>query len=126
MNHLLDGDARSAAAGIGSEKTEARRTGPTRAFGIWPVIGIGKGSFPTSGATHNFYVRLLSDVGLVGTTLFAWILLSIGRIVFGLYRSPPHQTYRWVAASWLLVTVFMGIANLFGEYLLTVRPAETY
>lgn len=108
------------------ERVQIWRESLEQAFFQNPILGIGKGSFPTSGATHNFYVRLLADVGIVGALAFVFVWLSVGRAVINLYRFSPDGLFRWVAVSWFLATGFIAVANVFGEYLLTVRPAEMY
>lgn len=91
-----------------------------------PLLGVGKGSFPTPGATHNFYVRILCDVGIIGFSIFMWLWVLLWRNIFSFYKSASDRMYRAIALSWMFVTLFVGIANFFGEYLLTVRPAESY
>lgn len=91
-----------------------------------PFLGVGKGALPTSSATHNFYVRLLCDVGVIGFFAFAWLWGSLWRYIYKFFLLHQDKLYRTIALVWLLGTAVIAVANFFGEYLLTVRIAESY
>lgn len=91
-----------------------------------PVLGTGKSTFSTSSGAHNFYVRLLCEVGLVGFFAFVWLWGLLWRETYRFFRSTPDRLYRAISLSWLFVTAAIAVSNFTGDYLLTVRSAEPY
>jgi O-antigen ligase len=65
--------------------------------------------------THNFFLKLLVETGILGLTLFLWLLAKTFRVGLALSRRAKDPFYASLGlglAGWL-VTAF--VANLFGD-----------
>ena len=86
-----------------------------------PVFGTGFNTYSYGshyegyGDTHNVYVKVLVETGLVGLLLFLTIFWKLFQIGFRLYRTSPDQFLSTLGLgfSGLMVAVF--IANVFGD-----------
>ena len=74
-------------------------------FADRPILGVGSGAFRTEGSDkppHNFALRFLVELGLVGFALFGWIVVIVVRRAF---REPERlMVGLWVSliAAWAI------------------------
>lgn len=92
-----------------------------RVFQADPVFGTGFNTYSYGehvggyGDTHNLYVKVLVETGLVGLTLFLTIFFRLFKIGFSLYRwgSDPFLVSLGLGFAGLMVAAL--IANFFGD-----------
>jgi len=87
-----------------------------------PIFGVGYGGFglslppeETLTDTHSFYMKMLSEQGLIGATLFVLLLLLAFRSGWQLYRMGPSPFYKGLGLGFLGCIVACSVANLFGD-----------
>ena len=89
-----------------------------------PTFGIGFGAFGLSipkGAyegltdTHNFYLRMLSEQGILGITSFFIILLAAMRSGWRLYRKGQSEFHRGLGLGFMGCVVAILVTNVFGD-----------
>ena len=87
-----------------------------------PVFGVGFGGFglsvppdETLTDTHNFYMKMLSEQGLIGIALFVMLLLRAFRSGWQLYRMAPTPFYKGLGLGFLGCIVACSVANIFGD-----------
>jgi len=86
-----------------------------------PVFGIGFGAFSREVSfeglsdTHNFYMRMLSEQGLIGITLFLIVLISAFRSGLRLYRAAQTPYLRGLGLGFMACVTATVITNLFGD-----------
>lgn len=89
-----------------------------------PVIGVGFGGFGhtiPSGAfegltdTHNFYLRMLSEQGIVGITFFIVILLTAWRSGWLLFRRGRTEFHQGLGLGFMGCVVAATVTNMFGD-----------
>lgn len=86
-----------------------------------PVFGIGLEGFvfETEGFqlhnTHNYYLQLAAEQGLVGLLLFALILLRAGWSGWRLFRDGRTDFYRALGLGYFACTVAVAVTNVFGD-----------
>ena len=86
-----------------------------------PLLGTGFNTYAymhrirTYQDTHNYFLKVLVETGLVGLALFLWLLWTMFREGFGLFRSaddPFFQALGLGLAGWMVAAF---IANCFGD-----------
>lgn len=86
-----------------------------------PVFGIGYGGFSYSVSvegltdTHNFYMRMLSEQGMIGIVLFGIVLLAALRSGWRLYRSAHTSYLRGLGLGFMGCVVAVLVTNMFGD-----------
>ena len=87
-----------------------------------PIFGVGFGGFglavppdETKTDTHNFYMRMLSEQGIIGITLFLMLLMRAFRSGWQLYRMGPTPFYKGLGLGFLGCIVATSVANIFGD-----------
>jgi O-antigen ligase len=86
-----------------------------------PVFGIGFGGFSQSVSiqgltdTHNFYLRMLSEQGIVGTALFVLVLLAAFRSGWRLFRMAQTPYLSGLGLGFMACTVAATVTNMFGD-----------
>lgn len=86
-----------------------------------PVFGIGFNSFGfTVGEgeltdTHNFYLKTLSEQGLVGITLLAVVLMKAFASGVRLYRRAGSNFQKALGLGFMGTVLSMAITNVFGD-----------
>jgi O-antigen ligase len=89
-----------------------------------PILGVGPANyyyytpqFPILGwyvrfVSHNNYIDLIAQVGIVGLVAFVWLAFEIGLVVWRLYRSLPSgfaKAYAAGALGGLIATLASGL-----------------
>jgi len=86
-----------------------------------PLFGIGYGGFSHSVSvegltdTHNFYMRMLSEQGVIGFSLFAVVLLAALRSGWRLYRKAQTSYLRGLGLGFMGCVVAVLVTNMFGD-----------
>lgn len=86
-----------------------------------PVFGVGFGAFgltvPAGSLTdtHNFYMRTLSEQGLIGLLFFLLVLLGALRSGLRLYRDGPTPFQQALGLGFMGCVVATAVTNLFGD-----------
>jgi hypothetical protein len=86
--------------------------------------GIGSVAF---GDVDNEYVRILSDMGVLGLTLFAWVLLRLGRLANRLHDALEDDTFlKGTLAGYLMAYVAMIIHAVAATSFSAIRIEEAF
>jgi O-antigen ligase len=64
--------------------------------------------------THNWYLKVLADTGLVGLGIVMWLLSAMGRTAWHALQHSDSMV-RAVGLGLLLALTSLVIANLFGD-----------
>jgi len=87
-----------------------------------PFFGVGFGGFglavspgETLTDTHNFYMRMLSEQGIIGISLFLLILTLAFRSGWQLYREGQTSFYKGLGLGLAGCIVAASVSNLFGD-----------
>lgn len=86
-----------------------------------PVLGTGFVTYMYMGRvghlrdTHNIYIKVLVETGIVGMGIFLWVLAKLFSIAFRLFRTSEDPFNRGVAMGLLSLFVCMLAGNLFGD-----------
>lgn len=87
-----------------------------------PIFGIGYGGFglavppdETLTDTHNFYMRMLSEQGMIGIVLFLMLLMRAFHSGWQLYRMGPTPFFKGLGLGFSGCIVATSVANLFGD-----------
>lgn len=90
-------------------------------FESHPIFGIGFGAFSYSVSiegltdTHNFYMRMLSEQGIIGFLLFVAVLLAALRSGWRLYRVAQSPYLRGMGLGFMACVVATIVTNMFGD-----------
>lgn len=130
-----------------------QRQGVLRAFGDYPILGIGWGGFvdseysPTGHEAHSMPLRFLGELGLIGISFY---LIFMGGLLFGSFRlwrrsrgtdfqlptlviciafwslslSYLYNRHFTERTFWLLVVVYLGIETLVAKKLASSKRAR--
>ncbi|MFH0731636.1 MAG: O-antigen ligase family protein [Candidatus Omnitrophota bacterium] len=91
-----------------------------------PLFGIGYGLFPSTISSyasihkvdsHNTYITLAAELGLVGLMVFLWIMLLILKNAWFVYRRTKDTFIKSFALGFLAGTVGLLVCNMFGTRL---------
>jgi len=82
-------------------------TGPA-GYQFYFTVRIG-GLFQLS---HNNYVDILAQMGIVGLVLFIWMWLAIGWVVWRTFQTVPRHGFRYGLASALLATYLVTLVTM--------------
>lgn len=86
-----------------------------------PLFGIGYGAFSYTVSvegltdTHNFYMRMLSEQGVIGFLLFALVLIGALRSGWRLYRTAHTPYLRGLGLGFLACVIAVLVTNMFGD-----------
>lgn len=87
-----------------------------------PIFGVGFGgfglsvpSYETLTDTHNFYMRMLSEQGIIGISLFLLILALAFRSGWQLYRGGGTPFYKGLGLGFAGCIVAASVSNIFGD-----------
>lgn len=86
-----------------------------------PVFGIGFDTYEFLHRvgiyedTHNYYLKVMVETGIVGLLIFLWLLLKSFRLGFRLYREAEDPFLKSLGLGFACMIVCTAIANLFGD-----------
>jgi O-antigen ligase len=87
-----------------------------------PIFGVGFGGFrftlppdETLTDTHSFYMKMLSEQGIIGTSFFLLVLARGFRSGWQLYRGGRTPLYQGLGLGFLGCIVATSISNIFGD-----------
>jgi hypothetical protein len=101
-----------------------------RIIGISPILGLGFANyysytplFPIQGyaisfSSHNNYVDIVAQTGLIGLACFAWFLWEVGRVGLGLIQRVPAGFARAYVYGALGALAGMIVAAMLGDWVL--------
>lgn len=92
------------------------------AFDRNPIFGVGFEGFAYTlpkdqklTDTHNFYLRTLSEQGVIGIVVFLVLLMRAFRSGFLLYRDGDTPFYRGLGLGFMGCVVACSVSNMFGD-----------
>jgi putative inorganic carbon (HCO3(-)) transporter len=112
------------------EKEEDRYASALSRFALWdeamkefskrPIIGIGFHTFhhlnPIGGKdTHNYYVKLLTEQGIIGLTIFLVIIVRAAKTSLNLYKKTSDKLYKAIGVGTLAMLGAFTLGNMFGD-----------
>jgi len=65
--------------------------------------------------THNYYIKLLVEAGLVGICLFLWLLYRAGKISWQLFRTSEDTFLSALGCALFSLLACAAVVNLFGD-----------
>ncbi len=86
-----------------------------------PVVGAGFGTFQFGAHranlkdTHNYFVKVLVETGVIGFLFFSLILFQMTMAGFRLFRSAKDPLYEALGLGFFLAMVSCIVANCFGD-----------
>lgn len=86
-----------------------------------PVIGTGFATYMFMGRvghlrdTHNIYVKVLVETGIIGLLIFLWLLAALSNSAFRLFRAAKDPFNSGIALGLLSLMGCLLIGNLFGD-----------
>jgi putative inorganic carbon (hco3(-)) transporter len=88
-----------------------------------PITGTGFDTYQFLGRvesfhdTHNYYMKVLVETGVVGLSIFLWLFSRLWRAGLELYRSASALDPFWggVGLGFLALTASAAVANFFGD-----------
>lgn len=87
-----------------------------------PIFGVGFGGFgyavspeETLTDTHSFYMKVLSEQGIIGITLFVFLLLRAYGSGWRLYRLAQTPFHKGLGLGFLACIVATSVTNMFGD-----------
>jgi O-antigen ligase len=116
MTHNADGKLESSAQERVDLWTQSREM-----FLGSPVVGIGFGAFQFGEHTdnlkdtHNYFVKVLVETGLVGFLFFIILVYQMFSISFSLFRKAKDPLYEGFGLGFFLLMVACMVANFFGD-----------
>lgn len=82
-----------------------------------PLYGKGFNTFTFRGFTdtHNYYLKMLAEQGLIGLATFLFLLFAALRMSWRLYREATDDYYRGIGLGFCLCVVSVLLTNFFGN-----------
>jgi putative inorganic carbon (HCO3(-)) transporter len=86
-----------------------------------PVLGRGFDTYEFMGRvglyrdTHNYYLKIILELGLVGLFFFLWMITSACRMSWQLFRTASDPTLRAVGCALFATVMCAAVVNLFGD-----------
>jgi len=122
------------------ENEEERDASALSRYTIWenamseyrksPLIGIGFHTFhhlnPYDGKdTHNYYIKLLTEQGIIGLAVFLLILKRATTLSIKLYKIANDELYKAIGLGVIAMISAFSFGNIFGDRL-SHYPLSTY
>ncbi|HEX2329276.1 MAG TPA: O-antigen ligase family protein [Candidatus Angelobacter sp.] len=92
-----------------------------------PAIGIGFDTYKYLHRvsiytdTHNYFLKVMVETGVVGLLFFLWVLARMSRIGIGLFRSAKDPFLKSVGLGFTLMMACVFVVNFFGDRWLYVE-----
>lgn len=91
-----------------------------RAFDMFkesPLIGKGYNTFEFAGYkdTHNYYLKMLAEQGLMGLAAFLYLLIAAMILAWKLYRRSEDDFLKGIGFGFALSVFSLMITNVFGD-----------
>jgi O-antigen ligase len=84
-----------------------------------PLSGIGYGSFRTLGLTlgdtHNIYVKIAAEQGLIGLSIFAILIMCFLKEGWTLYKKGEDEESRALGLGFYVAVFVLLLNNMFGD-----------
>ena len=86
-----------------------------------PVLGTGYATYMYMGRvedlkdTHNIYLKMLVETGIIGLLIFLWLLARLARVAWQLFRQHTDYFSNGLALGLLSLVGCLLVANLFGD-----------
>lgn len=84
-----------------------------------PIIGTGFNTIPylglTLGDSHNFYIKVLTEQGLIGISIFLIFIFGAFKVGWRLYKSAKDNFFKGFGLGFTVCVIAMMIANFFGD-----------
>ena len=86
-----------------------------------PISGTGFDTYGSMGRvggyrdTHNYYIKVLAEMGVLGMLLYLVVLWSMFATGFRLYRATRDPFWRGIAVGFLAMMASIVISNFFGD-----------
>lgn len=86
-----------------------------------PVSGTGFDTYSSMGRvggyrdTHNYYVKVLAEMGMIGLLLYLSVLWKMGQTGVALFRTASDPFWRGIALGFIAMMGSIVVANLFGD-----------
>ena len=86
-----------------------------------PVLGRGFNTYEFMGRvgsyrdTHNYYLKLLVELGFVGLLAFLWLIASAARMAWRLFRNAREPLSRAIGCAVFAMLTCAAVVNLFGD-----------
>ena len=86
-----------------------------------PIVGSGFATYMFMGRvghlrdTHNIYIKVLVETGIVGLLIFLWLLATLLNAAFRLFRAAKDPFYSGIALGLLSLLGCLLVGNLFGD-----------
>ena len=110
------------ASGALDESSQGRIDIWQQAFGYFksnPIVGIGFGSFRHLGLdlgdTHNIYVKILTEQGLIGIIIFLILILCFIKEGWQLYQKGDDELSKALGLGFVCCIFVMMVNNFFGD-----------
>jgi putative inorganic carbon (HCO3(-)) transporter len=86
-----------------------------------PVLGTGFDTYKFMGRvgpyrdTHNYYVKILLELGFAGIVIFLWLLATAGKMSWKLFRTSKDPTLNALGCAFFAMLACAGLVNFFGD-----------
>ncbi len=86
-----------------------------------PIVGNGFATFQLGEHvdnlkdTHNWYVKVLVETGIIGLIMVLWLLLQMLAVSYRLFKRAKDPLYQGLGLGLLLATCSCLVANFFGD-----------
>ena len=86
-----------------------------------PVLGIGFDTYrwlhrvTIYTDTHNYFLKVMVETGVIGLLLFLWLLMKMSRMGFRLFRTAQDPFLKSLGLAFCLVMACVFVVNLFGD-----------
>lgn len=86
-----------------------------------PILGTGFNTYQYMGRvgpytdTHNYYVKVLVEMGLVGILVFLWLLITACKVSWRLFHEACDPFLRALGCALFAMLICVLVVNLFGD-----------
>jgi O-antigen ligase len=86
-----------------------------------PLLGTGFDTYKFMGRvgpyrdTHNYYVKILLELGFAGIVIFLWLLWTAARMSWKLFRQSTDPTLKAMGCAFFAMLACAALVNFFGD-----------